>query len=238
MLIHLNEADLAARHARASRADDPFPYAIIDDFFPPAVADALAAAFPGERGIDWDLRHDSPESRKKIVCSSEAKFPTDIREALWFFHSAMFVDFVETLMGMTELIVDPTHRGCGMHSTGVGGHVGIHSDSSRHPNQALDQRLNLILWLNQGWQEEWGGHLELWDRDGRDCRVKIMPAHNRMALFETATTCYHGHPHRLTCPDDRRRNSLAVYYYQVGRVIDGLHAGWREAPNFITGDPA
>ena len=216
---------------------DPFPHAVIDDFFPQAVADGLAGVFPTADSISWDISHECPEAQRKLVCSSEDKYPDKIREALWYFHSATFISFIEKVMQVDGLIVDPTHRGCGLHTTGREGYVGIHSDSSRHPNQKLDQKLNLILWLNPGWQEEYGGHLELWDRQGESCRVKIAPLHNRLALFETSTTGYHGHPHRLACPPDRRRNSLAVYYYQVARETDANHGGWREAPNFITKEP-
>lgn len=236
--MYLSPGELRALAVRQSI--DPFPHAVVDDFLPVSVADALAAAFPGVGGVDWDIHHDPPcpEAQYKLVCQSEAKFPAEIREALWFLHSETLVHYLEDLMGVSGLLVDPTHRGCGMHSTGRGGYVGIHSDSSRHPDRRLDQRLNLILWLNPGWREEWGGHLELWDREGMGSRVKIAPLHNRVAIFETGTSCYHGHPYRLLCPEDRRRNSLAVYYYEVGRPVDGSHGGWREAPHFLTKEPA
>ena len=234
-MIYFTEADLMARSG--IRSDDPFPYFLIDNFFPLTVADDLVRVYSGPNDIEWDILHECPESQRKLVCSTESKFPDLIREALWFFQSATFVNYVEEHLGVRELIVDPTHRGCGMHSIGRDGYVGIHSDSSRHPNQKLDQQLNLILWLNPGWEESWGGHLELWDRGGKECRVKILPQHNRAVIFETSTTSYHGHPHRLKCPPERRRNSLAVYYYVVGRELDGDHAGWREAPHFITKEP-
>lgn len=236
-MIQITENDLQKCIARAIRSDDPFPYVIIDDFFSHDVADALAAVFPTLTDFDWDLRHNSPESRQKVVCSTESKFPDVIREALLFFNSNYFVAFAEDIFNIRDLIVDQTHRGCGMHSTGKGGHVGIHSDSSRHPNRNFDQRLNAILWLNLDWQEHWGGHLELWDRSAKECRVKIAPLHNRLAMFETGTSCYHGHPHKLACPEDRRRNSLASYYYQIKREVDEDHGGWREAPHFVTFDP-
>jgi hypothetical protein len=37
-----------------------------------------------------------------------------------------------------------------------------------------------------------------------------------MAMFTTTSNSYHGHPSRLTCPEDRARRSLALYYYTVG----------------------
>ena len=34
-----------------------------------------------------------------------------------------------------------------------------------HPQLSLNRRINLLLYLNKSWNEEWGGHLELWDRN-------------------------------------------------------------------------
>src|SRR5205085_7257435 len=89
----------------------------------------------------------------------------------------------------------------------------------------LDRRLNVLVYLNEDWDESYGGHFELWDQEMKGCRKKILPLFNRMALFSTTTTSYHGHPNQLTCPPDRTRKSLALYYYTNGRpeeeVVDG-----------------
>jgi hypothetical protein len=38
-----------------------------------------------------------------------------------------------------------------------------------------------------------------------------------MAIFSTTDFSWHGHPDKLTCPPDRSRKSLALYYYTNGR---------------------
>jgi hypothetical protein len=43
-----------------------------------------------------------------------------------------------------------------------------------------------------------------------------------MAMFSTTSTSYHGHPNPLTCPPDRTRKSLALYYYTNGRPEEEL----------------
>ena len=79
------------------------------------------------------------------------------------------------------------------------------------------RRLNLLIYLNKGWEDEWGGHLELWGRDGKECEKKVAPIFNRAVLFSTAEDSYHGHPHPLTLPEGVTRKSLALYYYTVTR---------------------
>jgi hypothetical protein len=73
------------------------------------------------------------------------------------------------------------------------------------------------LYLNRGWQEEWGGHFELWDRNMTECRKKILPVFGRCVIFSTTDFSHHGHPDPLNCPPSESRKSLALYYYSNGR---------------------
>ena len=98
----------------------------------------------------------------------------------------------------------------------------IHVDFCRHPETNLDRRLNLLLYLNKDWREEYGGHLELFDTDVESCQKKILPLFNRMVIFNTTDYTYHGHPDPLTCPQGLCRNSLALYYFSNGRPLSEL----------------
>ena len=91
----------------------------------------------------------------------------------------------------------------------------------------LDRRLNLLLYLNKEWKEEYGGHFELWNRDVTTCEAKILPIFNRCVIFNTSDFSYHGHPNPLNCPENLTRKSLALYYYSNGRPqeeISGKHS--------------
>ena len=45
------------------------------------------------------------------------------------------------------------------------------------------------------------------------CEQRVLPSCNRLVVFNTDRSCFHGHPHPLTCPDGTTRKSLALYYY-------------------------
>ena len=47
------------------------------------------------------------------------------------------------------------------------------------------------------------------------CEKKVLPVFNRLLIFATLDNAYHGHPDPLTCPPDRARRSMALYYYTV-----------------------
>lgn len=102
----------------------------------------------------------------------------------------------------------------------------IHTDVNRHPFSGgkLHQVCNAILYLNENWRESYRGHLEFWDKNLK-CRKKISPIANRFVLFQTDSTSFHGHPEPLRCPSDRRRNSIAVYYYMLERPESATYEG-------------
>ena len=94
--------------------------------------------------------------------------------------------------------------------------------------------MNLLLYFNRGWQPEWKGDLELWDADVTQCERAIAPLFNRCVLFHTAEKSYHGHPHRLACPEGETRKSIALYYFRdegAARAVSSTH--YRALP----GDP-
>ena len=74
-----------------------------------------------------------------------------------------------------------------------------------------------MVYLNENWEESYGGHFELWEKDMSKSSVKILPLFNRIAMFSTTGDSWHGHPDPLSCPPDRSRKSLALYYYTNGR---------------------
>jgi Rps23 Pro-64 3,4-dihydroxylase Tpa1-like proline 4-hydroxylase len=128
--------------------------------------------------------------------------------------------FLEKLTGIAGLIPDPHLRGGGLHEIRQGGALGVHADFNFYKRLNLYRRLNLLIYLNANWAEEWGGHLELWDRTGKQCVQRVAPIFNRAVIFDTSNFSYHGHPHPLQCPPDRSRKSLALYYYTVEAPAD------------------
>jgi hypothetical protein len=218
---------------------EPFPHLVLDDFLPEEVLRLLIAEFPGEDDIEWTAwgpgrtAAGTGEKANKLGQSDERCFPPFIRHFMGQLLSDTFVKFVERASGIEGILVDPSHHGCGLHSTGRHGRLMIHTDVNRHPHsrRRIHQVLNLIIYLNDDWKEDYQGHLELWTADRRPCK-KVLPIANRAVLFETGTRSFHGHPEPLDCPEGRRRNSLAVYYYCLDRppsqTYEGMqrHARW------------
>ena len=204
--------DLRARF----RAATPFPHVVIDGLLPEDILDTVVEESPGpDANVDW-LHADRPDTIKWSIPNDWALGPTT-RQVLNQFNCATFLNFLEEVTGITGLIPDPYYFGGGLHQHERGGFLKIHADFNWHKRLRLDRRLNVLLYLNRDWQEEWGGSLELWDPAMTEKVESIAPSFNRMVIFATTDTSYHGHPEVMTCPPGTRRRSLALYYYTNGR---------------------
>ena len=137
------------------------------------------------------------------------------RQFLYALNSASFLKFLEGLTGIEKLIGDPQFEGGGLHQIPAGGKLAIHIDFNKHLYYGLERRLNLLIYLNKNWREEYGGHFELWDHGITRMITKVAPVFNRVVIFSTSRFSYHGHPDPLRCPPDVTRKSLALYYYTI-----------------------
>ena len=131
-----------------------------------------------------------------------------------------FLQFLSEVTGIPNLISDPGFEGGGLHQIIPGGKLGVHADFNRHRDYGLDRRLNLLLYLNKDWREEYGGNLELWDRNMSKCEARVAPLFNRVMVFGTTDFTYHGHPDPLQCPEGMTRKSMALYYFSNGRPAE------------------
>jgi hypothetical protein len=198
----------------------PFPHIVIDDFVDADLLDAVVGEFPKPDEIQWWAFDDDRE--KKLGTRDEAAMGPITRNLFAQLNSATMIDFLQTLTGISGLVPDPHLFGGGLHQIQAGGFLKIHADFNLHPATALERRLNLLIYLNKQWNEEYGGHLELWDMTMTRCIHRIAPVFNRCVIFTTGETSYHGHPEPLRCPSDRTRKSLALYYYSAPRTSSGV----------------
>jgi len=206
--------EVATTLAKGYSEAQPFPHIVLDNFFDEWILDRILAEFPRPGEGVWE-KHDIAEEIK-LQSRHERYIPTFTRQFLYSLNSATFLDFLEHLTAIDKLIGDPRFEGGGLHQITRGGKLAIHVDFNRQRYFGLNRRLNLLVYLNKGWKEEYGGHFELWNSEMSQMVKKIAPVFNRVVIFSTTDTSFHGHPDPLNCPADTSRKSLALYYYTVG----------------------
>ena len=200
----------------------PFPHIVLDDVFDVKLLREVAEEFPPPDKMRTQFVREN-----EFAKSAENRwdfFNPATKALLTELNSAPFLEALERLTGIPQLISDPQFIGGGQHQIGEGGMLKIHADFSSHEVYGLDRRLNLLLYLNEGWRPEWKGQLELWDCDMARCVERVEPVLGRVVIFSTTSTSFHGHPDPIHPPRGTTRKSLAVYYYTNGRPEgEGVH---------------
>src|ERR1051326_4502626 len=186
--VALHHDPLALRERYASA--DPFPHIVLDHLFDDDVLEQIVAEFPKPDEMRW-LTFDSDTERKLGFFHEFSRISPFTRAFLDAMNGFETLLFLEKLTGIEGLIPDPYFGGGGLHQIEPGGFLKIHADFNVHPKLNLDRRLNMLVYVNKGWREEWGGHLELWDADMRTCREKIAPLFNGPVVFSTTDPSFH-----------------------------------------------
>lgn len=207
---------VAKEYHNAYVQGSPFPNISFKNFFNEELLDEIVAEFPDLVKGD-QLKYHNP-NENKLASKGEHRFGPKLKQFMHYMNSQPFLEFLQELTNITEtLIPDPYFEGGGCHESQAGGFLKVHADFNKNRRTGLDRRLNVLVYLNKDWKEEYGGHFELWNRDMTRCESRVLPEFNTLAMFSTTDFSYHGLPDPITCPPDRSRKSLALYYYSNGR---------------------
>jgi hypothetical protein len=203
--------ELSKRYQEAS----PYPHIVLENFLNPEELNDCIDEFNKLNETDGWINYKHYNEKKRGLNKLDV-LPAAIKATINELNSPEFLQFLSKITGIKGLLKDDHLEGGGIHQSGRGGFLNMHADFTVHPHHRnWQRRVNVLVYLNKGWQEEWGGKLELWDREMKACEVKVLPVFNRCVIFNTDADSYHGHPEPMTCPEDRFRRSIALYYYTV-----------------------
>jgi hypothetical protein len=217
MIRRLDAKALGERY----RSARPFPSICIDGFLEPSFALEVARSYP--QSLQGATRsYDALNERGKTQIEERSRFPEPVGRLADVCATQEFRDLLSEITGVPKLLWDPKFVGGGMHQTRAHGRLDVHVDFNRLAATGWYRRVNLLLFLNENWREDWGGRLELWDRNVRNCIQSFAPELNRCVIFTTSEISFHGVT-ALTCPDDVVRRSFALYYYTEEPPADAAH---------------
>lgn len=204
--------ELARRYQQAQ----PFPHIHLTDFLDADTARFAAKEFPESLSETWiQYKH---FNENKAGLAKRELFPQILGKIVDELNGPQFLDWLSKLTGISNLVADPSLEGGGLHQSARGGFLNLHADfTMHHHNKNWKRRINLIVYLNPQWQLEWGGAIELWDKEMRHCCASVPPLLNHALIFSTTDDSYHGFPEKIRCPDGVSRKSVALYYYTIER---------------------
>ena len=209
----------AEAYANLYQNQEPYPYIALQNILPPEWAEQVEKDFPLPNQLDF-YRYDNP-LEKKMAFDQVYRLPDSVKNCLYQLNSPVFLNFLEKLTGIEGLIPDPYFRGGGVHLIPKGGKLDVHVDFNIHPKLKLHRRLNVLVYLNKKWKEEWDGDLQIWEgfKDNRGdhhllkLHDRIYPNFNTFVCFNTSEKSYHGFPNKVKRPANIARKSIALYYY-------------------------
>ncbi|MEE9429069.1 MAG: 2OG-Fe(II) oxygenase [Paracoccaceae bacterium] len=211
LLISTDTAKSAgAKLAESYQAAEPYHHIGIDNFLPEEVLE----------NVIQDLC-DLPKPEGSFTRAQEnlksayipERLPSYTKNLFYALNSRPFLQFLEQMTGIPGLIPDPYFMGAGVHKTLNGGHLDIHADFNFHNKMGVERRLNVLIYLNKDWREEYGGSFEVWDKEMTGKVSSFVPVFNRMACFSTGSDTFHGNPEPVNHPEGEARQSIALYYY-------------------------
>lgn len=211
---------------------EPYPHIVIDDFISEDIAkqcylDMTQYNYWGMDSMQGYAEEDRDAQVNKFFtpwgADSMERMESDmpvVWKTIEYLNSRMFINYLEELTGIQNILPDPTLNGGGCHYIKKGGRLALHTDYGKHPQNGLHRRINLLLYLTPDWNESWGGDLELWKKEPRIHYKSILPLFNRAVIFNTTNDSIHGHPDPLNVPHDGGRYSIAMYYFTEDRPIE------------------
>ena len=206
----------AMQRARLHAAQ-PFPHLVIENLFNPTLLRLVEQEFDDFSG--WTSHSNRYENTRRSPLGA-ALGPA---AQLYFdtINSGWFTQHLSAITGVPYLLSDPLLFGGGLHESRKGSRFEIHRDFARHRHVGLKNEMVFITYLNENWDPEWGGALELWNASRTRCITQVLPEFGRTLLMPHGLATYHGHPHPLATPAEVARRSVAAYYYtspQAGRT--------------------
>jgi hypothetical protein len=190
----------------------PYSHVIINNFFDKKTIDMIMkeVPLPHETIMKYDWKYYCNPIEHKYTLNNFQDLPI-IKKVFDKLNDDDTINYLKIITGINNLENDPHLHGAGIHAYPNKGKLDIHLDYNIHPIIHKERRINLIIYLNENWKDEYGGFLELYDVN-RENPVKIKPSFNSALIFKTNDFSYHGLSSKINCPYNNYRISLANYY--------------------------
>lgn len=200
----------------------PFPHVCIDNFFSASFIEALLRDFPRQSDPDYArfCMEDGGKVGENYANGDASSFSPAFRQLDALSSDPAFRDYLARLTGIPGLEFDPDYFGGGIRESRSKTFLPVHLDFNYHPKTLSHRRLNFLLYLNPVWERAWGGNIQV-HLDPTVHREKslvdaFVPMLNRVFIFETSETSWHGFD-RLDPPEGMSRRAWSIYYYTKDR---------------------
>jgi len=226
VVIDFNAIEPSVDRIRSEFFGGAYEYVVIDNFLDNDGANAVLTEFPDPVATGVGKSRDYVFAKNKFEKSDLASAGSAMAELREDLLSDRFGSFLKAVTG-EDVFVDPGFHGGGMHQGGEGSFLNMHTDFNYHPVKGdWFRNLNILIYFNKDWKEEYGGQLKLVNKHTRECAT-VDPLFNRCVIMFTRDYTLHGYD-RIAFPPEEYRRSIAAYAYSlVGeRASDARSTTW------------
>ncbi|APZ45326.1 hypothetical protein BW723_02985 [Polaribacter reichenbachii] len=191
----------------------PFSYLIIDDFCDTNKLLKLREQIPELENKSRDYMF----ANNKFEKSNYKELGPLFKEIYEDLRSERFNSFL-SYISSKDVFVDPKNHGGGLHQGKKNSFLDMHLDFNYHPlEKNWFRQMNLLLYLNTDWKEDYKGHLKIEDlRSGKKKELGV--PFNRLIIQECGTYTLHGYD-MTNFPKGNYRTSIATYAYTRHRNL-------------------
>ena len=197
--------DFKAKFTFSLNGGNSTRYLIIDDFLPESEALEISRVFPDQN----EMREMKSFREHKYTSKNFSSFDSRLLEVSMAFQDRVVIDLIEKITGIQNQFSDPSFYAGGLSSMSKGHFLDPHIDNSHEATRQAYRRLNLLYYVTPDWEDQYGGHLELWDEEAKKPLV-IHSYFNRLVLMETHALSWHS---VCKVKVDQARNCVSNYYF-------------------------
>ena len=206
IVVRLNAE--SGRMAEQFRTPGRVSSAVIDDLLPKDLAREIYDRFPA---TDQMMLKRSIKEHKLVAAQMDRCDPL-LEESVYAFQDPRVVARVGEITGLKALEPDTELYAGGISLMARGGYLRPHLDNSHDGKQARYRVLNLLYYVTPGWQEAYGGSLQLWDEGPLTTPRTIPSLFNRLVLMVTNRASWHS---VNEIRHDGRRCCVSNYYFST-----------------------
>jgi len=176
------------------------------DLLPTEYANKIFERFPVSEAM---MLKRSIKENKHVAAQMDGFHPL-LEEAVYAFQDPRVVALISRITGLSALEPDVDLYAGGISAMSKGAYLRPHLDNSHDKGRERYRVLNLLYYVTPGWQESYGGSLQLWDDGPRGAPRTFPSTFNSLVIMLTNKRSWHSVNEVL---EDGRRCCLSNYYF-------------------------
>lgn len=181
-------------------------YFFIDNLLPLDIVEEVNRQFPSP---DKMIQRKNLRENKHVAAQMNEYHPI-LEEVIFAFQDNRIVEHIKDICEISDLYPDEHLYAGGISSMKKGQFLNPHLDNSHDKDRNRWRVLNLLYYVSPNWEEQNGGHLEIWPNGMDKPQVTLHSNFNRLIVMTTHQSSWHSVSPVLV---NASRKCVSNYYF-------------------------